>query len=135
MDTRFSISAGPSPLDSFTIYMEKAKEILPASADDITTTRVAFALALKDNEKALTQKDVEKQLALMDKENDKALALKDSEKALALKDSEAALALKVSEAALALKDAAFALEKQRMETISTQKEACRMMEISALSQR
>jgi len=90
--TRLSSSAGPLSLDSLKMYMEQAKEVLPASADEITTTRVACALALKD---------------------------KDNEKALALKD----------------KDAEFALEKQRMETISFQQDAARMQELSLISQR
>jgi hypothetical protein len=85
--------------------MEMAKEILPASADEITTTRVAFGLMA----------------VVTNKENEKALALKE-------KDSVTVLALQD-------KDAAFALEKQRMETISTQIEAIRMKELSSLSQR
>jgi len=136
--SRLSSSAGHLPPDSFTIYMEMAKEILPASADEITTTRVAFGLMA-----VVTNKENEKALALKDKYSEKALALKerDSEKELAMKekDSEKELAMKekdiVTVLALKDKDIAFALEKQRMETISTQVDAFRMMEISTLSQR
>ena len=114
--SRLSSSAGHLPPDSFTIYMEMAKEILPASADEITTTRVAFGLMA-----VVTNKENEKALALKDKYSEKALALKE-------KDSVTVLALQD-------KDAAFALEKQRMETISTQVDAFRLMEINTLSQR
>jgi len=64
-------------LDNLTIYMKQAKEVLPASADEITTTRVACVLALKDQ-------DCEKALALKDKDCEKALALKDKDVALIL---------------------------------------------------
>ena len=125
--SRLSSSAGHLPPDSFTIYMEMAKEILPASADEITTTRVAFGLMA-----VVTNKENEKALALKERDSEKELAMKekDSEKELAMKEKDIVTVL-----ALKDKDIAFALEKQRMETISTQVDAFRMMEISTLSQR
>ena len=93
MDSRFTSLVGPVSVN-LSDYMEKAKGMLPANADENTTMHVAFGLLS------------------VDKENEKVIAL-----------------------ALMEKDAAFALEKQRMETTSTQIEAIHMKELSSLSQR
>ena len=114
---------------TFDEYIEKAKTLVQINNFDLTVTKVASFMILKETETALILQEKEAALALKDKEaalvlkefeKEAALVLKDKDASLALKDKEAALVLKEFEKDAALvikdKDAALALQELQKET-------------------